>query len=163
MQKIKLKGFLAIALILGFTSLQSAIAQGMEEWTWDEYATAFSVPSDFSVIENNVQKFSAGNSAINLTIYPRLDEHLSYREMVSSLRTWAQSSNVEMATEVEYIEDLNGYWGAIVGGVSSNGYPTLLMLAIDPDFPDTSLYIWLQYSEAYEGVAEKIIFSFTPN
>lgn len=143
------------------TLANTATAQ-MQEWVWDEYSTKFSVPNDFTVKFNDASKFEAGNGNIVLTIYPKRGEALSYGDMINSVNNWANSNSVVNQTNAEYVDDLNGYWGVAIGGTASN-YPVFLMLAIDPDYTDISLYIWISYNEAYESIAEQILLSFTPN
>ena len=140
----------------------TASAQRLSPWTWDSYDTKFSVPNDFRVTKSSGTEFSATNDRLTLSIYPRTDEHLSYSAMESALIRWARQNNVRYSHSPEYMEDLNGYWGCYIDGTAS-GYPTSLLLLVDPDYPDTSLYIWLSHSSAETDLAVRILQSFVPN
>jgi len=148
--------FFAFFILTGFSFAQNVT------YSWDIYKTKFTVPKSFKVTQNDTEAFIAGNSDINLSIYPRKKEHLAYVAMKGAVKTWADQSGVSGYTEAEYVKNLNGYWGCWVEGVKDS-YPTFLMLAIDPDFPEISLYIWISYNQDKVDVATEILKSFTPN
>lgn len=143
-------------------STQLATAQ-MTTWTWDMYKIQFKAPSNFKVSKNDKTCFSAGNTNINLTIYPKKGVEANYDEMLSSLTNWADDSNLYYEEGAQYMDDLNRYWGCYIDGVASNGNPTTVLLLVDPDFPDIELYIWIQYQEGYLDTAVEILTSFTPH
>ena len=157
MQKKILLLFVSMFLIASTVS-----AQRLTPWTWDSYDTKFSVPRDFRVTKSSGTEFSATNDRITLSIYPRTDEHLDYNAMENAVVRWARQNNVRYRGAPEYMEDLNGYWGCYIDGEAS-GYPTSLLLLVDPDYPDTSLYIWLSHSSAETDTAIAILRSFVPN
>lgn len=135
----------------------------MRSYTWDSYRMKFEIPEDFEIKKSDGKNFSAGNGDIYLSIYPRLNENLSYEGMEEALMAWAKSSNVLFTDDgLMYLDNLNGYWGVMADGVVDN-WPVFIMLVIDPDYPETSLYVWLSYSEKGIETAEKILNSFTPN
>lgn len=150
---------MSVMFVVAFQAI--ALAQ-MTSWTWDKYKTKFDVPDDFQVTQNDASAFIAKNDDIALSIYPREDENLSYDDMINSLLRWANDNNVSNQSECEYVEDLNGYWGCIMDGYSG-GYPVGLLLLIDPDYPEISLYVWISYSEGFDQAAVEILMSFTPN
>jgi len=163
MKYISLHKSLWVALFLVAFPLTALMSQTMKSYTWDSYKTKFEIPSDFNITTSDSKRFSAGNNDINLSIYPRLDEYLSYEQMENSLAKWAAENGVALTDEgVVYLDDLNGYWGVMAHGTKDD-FPIFLMLIIDPDYEDTSLYIWLSYRESKIEVAEKILMSFTPN
>lgn len=151
--------FLLFALLLG---AQFASAQ-MTTWTWDTYKVKFDAPSNFKTSKNSATGFSAGNTNINLTIYPENGANISYEKMLRSLQKWADNQNLSYDGDAAYMEDLNGYWGCYIDGVAPNGNPTSVLLLIDPDYPEIGLYVWVQYQDGYLDTAVDIISSFTPN
>lgn len=152
-----------IISILLISSIEFVVSQEMINYTWDAYHMTFNIPKDFEIKKSGGNNFAAGNSDIYLSIYPRLDEHLVYEEMEEALMKWANSSDVLLTDDgIMYLEDLNGYWGVMADGIVDN-WPIFLMLIIDPDYPNTSLYVWLSYSEDKIDIGEKILFSITPN
>lgn len=159
MQKRLFFFFMSMLLIVSTAWAQH---DHLSPWTWDSYNTKFSVPDDFRVTKSSGTEFSATNDRLTLSIYPRTDEHLSYSAMKNAVVKWARQNNVRYSKSPEYMEDLNGYWGCYIDG-SVQGYPTSLLLLIDPDYPDTSLYIWLAYSSDETDTAVAILQSFVPN
>lgn len=131
-------------------------------YTWDSYKTKFKIPPDFVVSKSDGYNFIAGNTDINLTIYPKNGEYLSYREMKSYLLDWANRNVVINLTETTSLNNLNGYWGVFVEGTKDN-FPVVLLLLVDPDFPEYSLYVWISYRAEKLDRALNILYSFEPN
>lgn len=150
--------FLLLAFVAG---TQWASAQ-MTKWTWDQHRIEFQAPKDFKVSKNDKTVFSAGNTNIALTIYPRSAENMGYDEMAGALEKWAISSKLNYDMAPEYLDDLNGYWGCYIDGYGSNGNPTTVLLLVDPDFADKAFYVWIQYQDGYLERAVEILRSFTP-
>lgn len=139
------------------------ISQEMHEYTWDSYNMKFEIPASFSVKKSQGDIFSAGNDNMHLSIYPRLNENLSYEEMEEALLNWASSSALILTDKgLTYLDNLNSYWGMKADGTADN-WPVFVLLIIDPDYSDTSFYIWLSYSQGTYETALKIVNSFTPN
>lgn len=157
-----------IATLLSFCAVfflsQASFAQDWREFTWDSYKTAFKIPGDFEVTTSSGEKFSATNSAILMSIYPRKDENLSWDEMDEMLRTWTIDNEVENMGETFELDEekLNGYWGMMIEGTKSD-YNVATMLIVDPDYPEISLYIWVAYDEGQEDVVIEMLMSFTPS
>ena len=82
--------------------------------------------------------------------------------MASSLSRWARENNISYEGSPNYMESLNGYWGCYIDGYSGSA-PDSLLLLVDPDYPDVSMYIWLSYTSADYDTAVNILKSFTPN
>ena len=152
-----------ITFILLISGIGVVTSQNMRTYTWDSYLMTFEIPEDFDVKKSDGNNFSAGNGDIYLSIYPRVDENLSYEEMEEALIKWAKGSDFIVADNgVMYLDDLNGYWGVMADGVVDN-WPVFIMLIIDPDYTNTSFYVWLSYREDKIETAEKILNSFIPN
>jgi len=156
MKKIILSVFFMV-FVVSFSN-----AQGMKEWTWDTYKMKFQAPNNLKVTTNNADEFTASNSDISLSIYPRKGENLSYEGMELALMKWAKSSKLDYENDPEYIEDLNGYWGVYIDG-EAEGYPATMLLLVDPDYPEISLYVWISYSTAKYDTAVNILKSFSLN
>lgn len=156
---MRIKYFLS--LILFCTVSLFATAQ-LKTWNWAEYKMQFKTPASFKVHQNNSEKFSAGNSNLYLTIYPKKGSKMLYDDMKSTLRDWSRKNDLTYKKDVQYMSNLNGYWGVFIDGVASSGLPTSLLLLVDPDFPTISFYVWLQYQEAYLEAAVNILKSFVP-
>lgn len=131
-------------------------------YNWDSYKTKFKIPTDFVVSQSDGYNFIAGNSDINLSIFPKKDENLSYRQMKSYLLDWANRNVVVNLTETTSLNNLNGYWGVFVEGTKDN-FPVTLLLLVDPDFPEYSLYVWISYRAEKVDRALDILYSFEPN
>jgi hypothetical protein len=121
----------------------------------------FKAPSNFNVDANSAEIFSAGNSNLYLSIYPRKGT-ITYDGMKSSLRDWARQTNLKFTKDVQYMSSLNRYWGVYIDGTASNGLPTSVLLLVDPDYPDNYFYVWLQYQSEYLQTAVDILKSFVP-
>lgn len=123
----------------------------------------FQAPGSFSIKESSSTVFSAGNDNIYLTIYPKKGENLTYDNMKGALQRWARENGVEWnSSSLGYMSSLNRYWGYYIDGKGSNGLPTSLLLLVDPDYPENSFYVWLQYQSSYLDTAVEILKSFKP-
>src|SRR5580765_327097 len=143
-------------------------AQSLETWTWDSYKMKFKAPDNMRVVKNNADVFEATNDNITMDIYPRQGENLTYDGMKTAIMNWASQSGLSYNTynssgdaQPIYLDDLNGYWGSAIDGKKS-GYPTSMLLLVDPDYPDISFYIWLSYANEYYHDAVAILKSFQP-
>ena len=138
-------------------------AQSLKGWTWSDYKMKFQAPNDFSIKESSGTIFSAGNDHLMLTIYPKKGENLTYTGLKDALQKWARSNNVDWnSNDLGYMSNLNRYWGYYIDGTGSNGLPTSLLLLVDPDYPEYSFYVWLQYQSGYIDTAVEILKSFKP-
>jgi hypothetical protein len=144
-------------------SLNFLFAQSMKSWTWADYKMKFQAPNNLVVKESSGTIFSAGNDNIYLTIYPKKGENLTYSSMKDVLQKWARDNNVDFnSSDVGYMSNLNRYWGYYIDGTGSNGLPTSLLLLTDPDYPEYSFYVWLQYQSGQLDTAVDILKSFKP-
>jgi hypothetical protein len=104
-----------------------------------------------------------------MDIYPRKGENLTYDGMKGAIINWASQSGLTYNTynssgdaQPIYLDDLNGYWGCAIDGKKS-GFPTSMLLLVDPDYNDISFYVWLSYADEYYHDAVAILDSFEPN
>lgn len=136
----------------------------MKTFTWDAYKTKFKVPQDFEIDESTGEKWIGHNDGINLSIYPRKDEKLSKREMTQSVYDWAVDNGVKNIGDVVELDEekLNGYWGVLYEG-EKNSLSVGTMLIVDPDYPNISIYIWVNYKERETDTVLEMLKSFTPN
>jgi Dihydro-orotase-like len=157
---IGLLGLLIVLLAVANPSMAQLV-----EWKWDAYKTKFKVPADFKADDTNSgTQFIASNSKMKLAIYPRKGENLTYDAMDENLRAWADASNLTGYGNVNFMPDLNGYWGVWLAGVASDNVGLILaLLLVDPDYPEISLYVWLQYDADTVNASGEILQSFTPN
>lgn len=153
---------------LMFISCNFLYAQSLEDWTWDTYKIKFKAPDNMRIEENDANSFKATNGNIALDIYPRKGENLSYAGMKKAIINWADqtglnynSYNSNGNSQPIYLDDINRYWGCAIDG-KKKGYPTTILLLVDPDYPDISFYIWISYSSDYYRDAVTILKSFKP-
>lgn len=162
MRKATLFKAMFIAIVLfGFGS---AFAQDWRTFTWEPYKTKFKVPGDFTVTTSSGDEWSGTNRKITMDIYPRKSENLSRNEMKNNLYSWAADNGVTDIGEVVVLDEakLNGYWGYLYEGYKGE-FPVGVMLIVDPDYPDISLYIWVSYKAEYQDTVIEMLMSFTPN
>ena len=156
------KALFAIAVALLFIAT-STYSQSMKDFTWDSYNVKFSIPTTFQVDKSTGSEFQAGNEGVYLSIYPKTGNSVAFNQMKQKLEDWAVDSKVYDYPKVYELENLNGYWGVYLEGTNStNSLPALLLLAIHPDYPTKSLYVWINYRKEDIDVAEKVLKSFTP-
>ena len=143
-------------------------SQSLQTWTWDTYKMKFKAPDNLIIQKNDAAGYEATNKAIALDIYPRTGENLTYDGMKNAIINWAyeqnlsyHSQNSDGDTQPIYLENINGYWGCAIDG-SKNGFPTSMLLLVNPDYPNISYYVWLSYSREYYHDAVEILKSFTP-
>jgi hypothetical protein len=156
-----LKALFVVFLMISFSS---AYAQDWRTFTWEPYKTKFKVPGDFSVTTSSGEEWSGTNRKITMDIYPRKNENLSRTEMKNNLYSWAADNGVKNIGDVTVLDEekLNGYWGYMYEG-NKGEFPVAVMMLVDPDYPDISLYIWVSYKEGYEDTVIEMLMSFTPN
>lgn len=162
MKKITLLKFVLIAFVIMGSG--SAFAQNWKTFTWDPYKTKFKVPSDFTVTTSTGEEWSGTNRKITMDIYPRKSENLTRSQMKDNLYTWAADNGVTNIGDVTVLDEekLNGYWGYMYEG-NKGDFPVAVMLMVDPDYPDISLYVWVSYTAGYEDTVIDMLLSFTPN
>lgn len=150
---------LAVVLLLPFT----AIAQEMEEYTWEQFNIKFKIPVTLTITESSGEKFIAGNDDINVSLYPQTDLAYTKDDMKSALETWTKDNGVVFDAEkgALNLDDLNGYIGVYVDG-TKNEVPVTTFLLIDKKKEKTSIFVWISYREAFFQKALEIISSFTP-
>src|ERR1035437_9966516 len=143
-------------------------AQTLQLWTWDTYKIEFKAPDNLVVQKNDATVYEAGNKAIFLDIYPRKGESLTYDGMKNAIIKWANdlglsydAQNSGGDTQPIYLKNINGYWGCAIDG-TKNSLPASILLLVNPNDPDLSFYIWLNYSKEYYHDAVAILKSFTP-
>ena len=143
-------------------------AQSLQEWTWSTYKIKFQAPDNMRIQENDASVFSATNDNIALSIYPRKGENLTYDGMKQAIKNWAYQENLNYDTynsdgdeQPIYLKDLNGYWGCAIDG-TNKGFPTSMLLLVDPDYSDISFCIWTSYSDQYYHDVLTILKSFKP-
>lgn len=156
-----------LLVLIGLLSMAYANAQSSVSWktfTWDSYKTKFEVPYNFEVYESTGEVWKGGNNDITLNIFPRTDEKLSVSGMERALINWAEQNQVIELTEVTELNPdvMNGYWGVLLEG-TKNSWPIGLMLLIDPDYPDISMYIWVSYESSQVNVVLEMLKSFKPS
>lgn len=157
--KFKLLAAFSVLLLMAGT----AIGQSLKKWNWDTYKMSFKAPSDFSVDKNNSEIFDAGNGKVHLTIYPNKGDKFTHESMKGRLKEWAQDNKLKWGGKVSDMEDLNGYWGVYVDATAPNGLPTSVLMLVDPDYPEISFYVWVQYQEGEVDTAVEILKSFIPS
>jgi hypothetical protein len=156
------KKYILLSALLAL-SLNLIYAQSLKGWTWSNYKMKFQAPDNFTIKESSGTIFSAGNDHLYLTIYPKKGENLTYSGMKDALQKWARDNNVDWnSNDLGYMSNLNRYWGYYIDGTGSNGLPTSLLLLVDPDYPENSFYVWLQYQSGYLDTAVDILKSFKP-
>ena len=156
---MRIKIFFSLIIFCFLTSFVSA---QLKTWNWTEYKMQFKAPSSFKIDENNSEKFSAGNGNLYLTIYPKKGTKMSYEGLKNALRDWSRQNDLTYKKDVQYMSNLNRYWGVYIDGVAPSGLPTTLLLLVDPDYSNISFYVWLQYQSDYVDTAVEILKSFVP-
>lgn len=155
-----LKSFLSILLLLISSVLSS---QTLKSWNWDYYKMKFKAPDNMVVQESNADKFQASNVSIVMDIYPRIGENLTYDGMKNAIIDWANQTNLSYNSDSNpiYLQDLNRYWGCAIDG-TNNGFPTSILLLVNPDNSSISFYIWVSYKSEYYHDVLAILKSFEP-
>lgn len=161
-----MKPLISLSVLLLFLAspfISAAQDDGWVTYEWKDYSTEFKIPSDFEVTTSSAEKFSATNSAILMSIYPRSEEYLTWEEMEDALKTWSVDNEVTVTGDIVELDEekMNGYWGVLLEGTKSD-YNVGTMLLIDPDFPEISLYIWVAYDSDQIDTVLEMLMSFTP-
>ena len=154
--------------ILLLTISAAVNAQTLKLWVWDTYKIKFKAPDNLILQKNDATVYEAGNSNMYLDIYPRKGDHLTYEGMKNSIIKWAgdlglfyKTVNASGDTQPIYIENLNGYWGCAIDGTKNN-LPATVLLIVNPNDPELSFYIWINYKAEYYRDAVAVLKSFTP-
>lgn len=128
--------------------------------TWEPYKLQFEIPTDFEIADNSTESFSAGNTDINITIFPQKVSN-NKDNMLGGLIKWADAQSLIYDSDAPYADDLDDYWACFIDGTAPNGNETSIMVLVDPKSPETGLYVWLQYNENKVSVAMDMMVSFT--
>ena len=155
--------------LLIFTVVSTiANSQSLKLWTWDSYNMKFRIPDNMYVVYNDNTKFEATNRVITLDIYPRKGEELTYTGMKSAIIRWAAQEQLDYndynsnnQIQPIYLKNLNGYWGCAIDG-AKGGSPASMLLLVNPDNPEISLYVWIAYKDEYYQDVLQILKSFEP-
>ena len=154
--------FAALPLLVFFAFIGSTYSQSMTDYTWDSYNVKFKIPATYKVDKSTGTEFGAGDGDTYLSVYPKTGSVMTYNSMKSSLETWASDSKVSYS-DVNMMENLNGYWGTYIDGTNTtNGLPATLLLLVHPDYPTKQLYVWINYKSDAFDTALKMLKSFTP-
>jgi hypothetical protein len=90
---------------------QSHGAWNLQQWAWDEYGIAFTLPAGMTVTQNDGETFTAQRSNLFLTMTPILDGTLDVDDLAEAVIAMAISMDydgIEDADELE-LGDLIGY------------------------------------------------------
>jgi hypothetical protein len=168
--KVKTMRLKYISSLFIFTFILSvANSQTLKLWTWDSYNMRFRIPDDMTVVYNDDSRFEATNRMITLDIYPRKGENLTYTGMKKAIIRWAAQeqlvyndhNSLNNESQPIYMKNLNGYWGCAIDGAKGTNLATMLLL-VNPDKPDISLYVWIAYQNDYYQDVLQILKSFEP-
>ena len=158
----------ACSLFIFTVLISTANSQSLKLWTWDSYNIKFRIPDDMTVVYNDDTRFEATNRVITLDIYPRKGENLTYSGMKNAIIRWAAQEqlvyndyNGDNESQPIYMKSLNGYWGCAIDGAKASN-PASMLLLVDPDKPDISLYVWIAYKDDYYQDVLQILKSFEP-
>ncbi|MGN6802825.1 MAG: hypothetical protein ACTHJN_13065 [Ginsengibacter sp.] len=155
-------------LLLCAAFFSTAHSQSLKLWTWNSYNMQFKLPDNMSIVYNDDKRFEATNRAITIDIYPRKGEDLTYSGMKKAIVAWAQQEqlyynryDVNNEEQPIYLDNLNRYWGCAIDG-AKGGNPATMLLLVNPDKPDISLYVWIAYNNGYSQDVMQILESFEP-
>ena len=128
----------------------------------------FRIPDNMSIVYNDDTRFEATNHVITMDIYPRKGEQLTYSGMKNAIVAWAQQEQLHYSyynkynnEQPIYLKDLNRYWGCAIDGTKGGNDATMLLL-VNPNNPDISLYVWIAYNDDYYQDVMQILNSFEP-
>ena len=146
----------------------AANAQTLKLWEWDTYKLKFRAPDDLILQKNDATIYEAGNSNMYLDIYPHKGDNLTYEGMKNSFIKWADdlglsysTANASGNTQPIYLENLNGFQGCAIDGTKNN-LPATVLVIVNPQEPEFSFYIWINYKSDYYQDAVAVLKSFTP-
>ncbi|HEU5051690.1 MAG TPA: hypothetical protein VFT78_01190 [Hanamia sp.] len=155
-------------LLLCAAIFSTAHSQSLKLWTWNSYNMRFKIPDNMSIVYNDNTRFEATNQVITIDIYPRKGEDLTYSGMKNAIVAWAQQEQLRYNyynkynnEQPIYLKDLNRYWGCAIDG-TKGGNPATMLLLVNPDNPDISLYVWIAYNDDYYQDVMQILESFEP-
>lgn len=150
-----------LLVVVATFAMQLSFAQGFTNWNWTTYGLKFSAPSNFKVITNNSEEFTAklSNDLLHLSIIPWKDASLTTATLKSSLRELCQEMGYT-AREIGTIHDLelNGYEGSYAM-VTKDGVTLIVEGLLDQE-SETNFYSIIVYTDGYEDKALKIANSF---
>jgi hypothetical protein len=156
------------SVIIFFVISLGATAQTLQSWTWDSYKLKFKAPDNLDVKKSDATVYEATNSTMAMDIYPLTGQNLTYDGMKNAIVKWAdktglsyESSNSSGESQPIYLKNINGLWGCAIDGTKS-GFPTSILLLVNPDHPDINFYVWLSYKDEYYHDAVAILKSFAP-
>jgi hypothetical protein len=153
-----------VSAILVFAGIQTHLLFSQVEMIpvyLDDFYMGFSIPKSFNILKNDSTVFSAGDSVMNMTIYPIDASGIDSSNIVSLLSEWAAQNGVEVLSNYEHFSDVDNYYGVLCAG-TLNSYYIMLMLALDPVFFDMGFYLWFSYQDGSLDTVISIIDSLYP-
>jgi len=140
---------ISLVAALFILSANALIAQ--QDFVWDHYKVALTLPNDFKVIKNTDNEFECDGDAMHLYMYVYEDEQVDFKEMVKATKELAKKLNFEVTDEVHNFKD-DGFEGRYVLG-TKDGRQIMLCGLINQNSA-ANFWIAIEYEEN-DPVAEK--------
>jgi len=125
-----------------------------DDYEWEDYGLAFSLPEDFEVTQNDGEAFYAKGDAMEFGLFPWADEEVEKADIAAFTLAIASELELDELHDVSLLE-LNGLDGAYVEG-SLNGVRVFLMGLIDGE-SDTNFFSLIKFYDDDEVAEEAAI------
>lgn len=156
--------FFRAALVFSVALLASASlsAQRGSNWDfeWSQHNIVFTLASDFKVLTNTGDEFTAKGDGMDFGIFPFSDNTIDASDIATYTVEVAKTLNLEEVDDADVLE-LNGLEGAFVEGYKE-GNRVVMLGFIDPE-SDTNFFAVIVFDDndtVAEDEAVRIITSF---
>ena len=131
-------------LLLFVAIFFSLTTYAQQEYEWDDYGLAFTLPDDFEETASSDEVFEAEGDgmAFSLTVFK--DASLTEDDIVEFTLMIADEIDMDVADDADLV-DINGYIGAYVLGMK-DGVAFYILGMIDPD-SDTNFYAVVAFDD----------------
>ena len=104
-------------LTIGAFMLFSNSIKAQQEFVWDHYKIAMTLPSDFKIITNTDNEFECEGDGMSLYMYVYEDIDVDFNDMVKDTKAIARKLKFEVTDEVHDFKDDDGFDGRYVMGL----------------------------------------------
>ena len=130
--------------LLAVTLFYGLFVFAQQEYEWDAYGVAFTLPDDFRETSSNSETFEAEGEGMAFSITVFEDGDLDEEDIVDFTLSIAEEINMDVADEADLV-DVNGYVGAYILGMK-DGVAFYLLGMIDPE-SETNFYALFAFDD----------------
>lgn len=140
--------------IIFYLLITTVALSAQQEYIWDQYDLAFTLPDDFEETTNDSEEFSAIGYGMDLTILPFLDGDIDAEDITTYTMSLAATLELDHIQDLSVIE-INDLIGAYAEG-EVEGATIFVMGLIDPE-SEANYFILIAFESDDEEAIDKAV------